>query len=95
MKTILAASFGVFIPLSQPAFAEGDAVKGATVVKKCLACHAATETRNKSGPHLVGVIGRAVASVTDFKYSKDMKSFATAAGLWAEATYQGYAHHGQ
>ena len=41
---------------------------------KCKACHAADETKNKIGPHLVGIFGRPAGSVEGFKYSDAMKS---------------------
>jgi cytochrome c len=90
MKPILAACFGALILWAQPALADGDALKGAIVFKKCMACHSATEANNKVGPHLVGLIGRAVASVPDFKYSEDMTAFATTAGIWDEAKLNSY-----
>lgn len=61
-----------------------DAVAGATVFKKCAACHTIGENAfNKVGPELNGLIGRAAASVAGFNYSPAMK----ASGLtWDEAT---------
>ena len=52
--------------------ATGDAKAGKKVFKKCKACHVADKPKNKVGPHLVNVMGRAVASVEGFKYSKPM-----------------------
>jgi cytochrome c len=65
-------------PFAAPsaAFADGDAVAGAKVFKKCAACHVATEAKNRVGPHLVGIIDRPVASVEDYKYSKAMTEHA-------------------
>ena len=62
----------------------GDAAKGAVVFKRCLACHTATEARNKVGPNLVGLIDRPVASVEGFRYSKAMKAYSTGK-TWTEA----------
>ncbi|MBX9458501.1 MAG: cytochrome c family protein [Rhizobium sp.] len=67
----------------------GDAKKGAIVFKKCQACHTATEAKNRVGPTLQGVVGRQVAVVEKFKYSKAMKEFG-AGKTWDEtllATY--------
>ncbi len=48
---------------------------GETVFKKCKACHQIGEgAKNRSGPQLNGVVGRAIASVDGFKYSKAMKA---------------------
>lgn len=52
--------------------ATGDAKAGKKVFKKCKACHAADKPKNKVGPHLVNVMGRAVGSVEGFKYSGPM-----------------------
>jgi len=72
------------------AFAEGDAVKGKKVFKKCKACHAADKEKNKVGPHLVGIIGRAAGSVEKYKYSKGMKAKAAEIGAWDEAKMAEY-----
>jgi cytochrome c len=45
---------------------------------------------NKTGPHLVGIVGRAVASVEGFKYSDGMLEFAKTAGSWDEAKLDAY-----
>lgn len=76
LAAILAASAGL-------AHA-GDAANGATLFRKCLACHTATEARNKVGPNLVGVIDRPVASVAGFRYSKAMRAY-SAGKTWTEA----------
>lgn len=50
----------------------GDATKGAKVFGKCKACHS-LEDKNGVGPHLDGVVDRAVASVDGFNYSDALK----------------------
>lgn len=64
--------------------AEGDATAGKTVFKKCNVCHTVDGT-NRVGPSLGGVIGRPVASVDGFKYSKPMQEFGKDK-VWDEAT---------
>jgi cytochrome c len=50
--------------------AGGSAEHGQTVAKACAACHNFGEGEpNKIGPHLFGVVGRDIASVSDFSYS--------------------------
>ena len=75
------------VGLTAEAYA-GDIKAGEKVFKKCKACHVVGEEKNKTGPHLVGIIGRPAASVESYtKYSKAMK----ASGLvWDEETLDGY-----
>jgi cytochrome c len=72
------------------ALADGDALKGEQVFKKCIACHSVKEAKNKVGPHLIGIVGRPIASVPDFKYSDAMKAYATAAMSWDEENLNTY-----
>ncbi|MEP7005287.1 MAG: cytochrome c family protein [Sphingomonas bacterium] len=61
-----------------------DPVAGATVFKKCVACHSVEPSgRNGLGPNLRGVVGHAAAKAPGFTYSPAM----TAAKLvWTEQT---------
>ena len=79
--TAVLAAFG------SPAMADGDAVAGKKVFKKCKACHALEEGKKKVGPSLFGVIGRAAGAVEGYKYSKAL----LAAGLtWDDETLAKY-----
>ena len=49
-----------------------DPAAGEKVFGKCKSCHK-VDGNNATGPHLNGVVGRAVASVADFGYSDAMK----------------------
>lgn len=51
--------------------AAADVDKGAKVFKKCTACHK-VNGENGTGPHLDGVVNRAVGSVAGFGYSGPM-----------------------
>ncbi|WP_299844169.1 cytochrome c family protein [uncultured Roseovarius sp.] len=58
-----------------------DAENGEKIFKKCAACHQVGEgARNRVGPALTGVVGRAAGSVDGYKFSKSM-TVAGAAGL--------------
>ena len=54
----------------------GDAVSGEKIFKKCAACHSINKGgKNKIGPALYNVVGRAVGGVNDYKYSKALASY--------------------
>ncbi len=81
------ALFAATVLASGPAFADGDAAKGKKVFNKCKACHALEAGKNKIGPSLHGVMGRAAGAVEGFKYSKAMME----SGLtWDEETLANY-----
>jgi cytochrome c len=79
--------------MSGTAFAEGDPDKGKRVYVKCKACHNLDSEKNKIGPHLVGIIGRPVATVEGYKYSTgddSMTAFGEAGNVWDEETLASY-----
>jgi cytochrome c len=94
MRISLSMMFGALVAagLAAPsaAFADGDAVAGAKVFKKCAACHVATEAKNRVGPHLVDIIDRPIASVEDYKYSKAMTEHAAEVPTWTEEALDAY-----
>jgi cytochrome c len=54
----------------------GDAISGKKIFKKCAACHSINKGgKNKIGPALYNVVGRAVGGVDDYKYSKALASY--------------------
>ena len=53
--------------------ASADAGKGASVFRKCQACHKLEPGANATGPTLFGLVGRDVASVEGFGYSDAMQ----------------------
>src|SRR3546814_4601185 len=50
---------------------DGDAAAGEKVFNKCKACHTVDAGKNKVGPSLHDIIGRAPASVEGFKYRSE------------------------
>lgn len=83
MPVAIATLFASLL-MANTALADGDAKAGATVFKKCTACHTATEAKNKVGPHLVGIIGRPMASIADYKYTKAMTDHVAEVPVWTE-----------
>ena len=54
----------------------GDLSSGEKIFKKCAACHSINKGgKNKIGPALYNVVGRAVGGVDDYKYSKALASY--------------------
>ena len=54
-------------------FASTNAADGAKIFKKCAACHSIDQGgKNKIGPKLYNIVGRAIGSISDYKYSKAM-----------------------
>ena len=54
----------------------GDFANGEKIFKKCAACHSINKGgKNKIGPALYNVVGRAVGGVSDYKYSKALASY--------------------
>jgi cytochrome c len=90
MKTVfsgLLATAVVSLGLSSTAMA-GDPALGEKVFKKCKACHVVDSDKNKTGPHLVNIMGRQAGSVEGFKkYSKAIKESGI---VWDEATLDGF-----
>ncbi len=63
----------------------GDPEKGAKVYKKCIACHMIGENaKNRIGPELNNIIGRKIAGIEGFSYSKAMQAFAIDNPVWTE-----------
>lgn len=86
---IVVASQALLLMATQ-AIAEGDVAKGETLFKKCVACHAIDKPVNKSGPHLIAIVGRGVASVEGYKYSEAMTAHAATVPTWDEAGLNAY-----
>lgn len=63
------------------------AAAGEKVFRKCKSCHQIGEgAKNRSGPHLNGVMGRTFGGVEDFKYSKVFNAAADEGRIWDETS---------
>lgn len=81
---------GLLYASSTSALADGDVAKGEIAFKKCMACHEGAKTTNKLGPHMIGIVGRKVASIEGYKYSAGMTAYAATIPAWDEATLNAY-----
>ncbi len=88
-KTISLAAIAL-VAMSGAAFAEGDAKKGKSVFRRCLACHFVDKDKNKLGPTLQGVMGRKAAAVEGFKYSPALKKKGEEGLVWNAETLNAY-----
>ena len=68
----------------------GDAAAGKKVFRKCAACHYYNRDKRKTGPHLIGIVGRKIGSVEKFRYSKALKKIAETDKVWDEAELDAY-----
>jgi len=67
------------------ALAEGDAAAGQKIFKKCKACHQVGDgAKNRLGPALNGIVGKEIASVEGFKYSKAFLAKKAEGLVWTE-----------
>ena len=82
----LAALAFITVPASA-----ADVAKGAKVYKKCVSCHMiGDKAKNRVGPQLNGIIGREIAALGDYKYSKAMVKYAAAEKVWSEDNLSAY-----
>jgi cytochrome c len=62
--------------------AEGNAITGADLFKRCMICHTANKGGpSRVGPNLFGVVGRKAGTLPGFSYSSSMKSYGA---VWSE-----------
>ena len=93
MKRTIGLAAALLIAGMGAAYAQdGDAAAGENVFKKCKACHdvPGPDAKNKVGPTLGGVVGRAWGGVEGFKYSQDLMDQAAAGKVWDDATLDAY-----
>ncbi len=86
---MLRKALALALILAAPSLAHAqDAEAGKDVFKKCRACHAVgPDAKNKVGPQLNGIVGRAAGKAEGFAYSDAMKN---SGKTWDEATLSAY-----
>lgn len=94
---IFAAVATCALALGAPAFAEGDADKGAKAFNKCKSCHQVVSDTGETlvkggriGPNLWGVAGRTAGTIEDFRYGDDLVAAGAAGLTWDEAHFAEY-----
>ncbi|MEM7399421.1 MAG: cytochrome c family protein [Pseudomonadota bacterium] len=87
---IIVATVFVTAMFGAPALADGDVKKGAKVFKRCKACHKIEAGKNGVGPHLFGIVGRGVASVDGYTYSKALIAYGSGGAVWDSARLGAY-----
>lgn len=86
----LAAVAAALLLAAVPAAAQ-DVAAGEKVFAKCKACHAVGEgAKNRVGPQLNHLFGRAAGGLEDFKYSKAMSEAGAGGLVWDDATLDAY-----
>ncbi|WP_172801553.1 c-type cytochrome [Agrobacterium tumefaciens] len=89
MSRQAAAAAAFFLLFAARAFADGDAAHGEKVFSRCSTCHSIDAPRTRMGPHLMGVVGRPIASVNDYgHYSQALKDAGAAGRVWSEEELQ-------
>jgi cytochrome c len=68
-----ALALAVLAAASSPSNAEGDAAQGERLFRPCAACHMIGEGAvHRVGPHLNGLVGRAIGAVAGYEFSDDL-----------------------
>jgi cytochrome c len=88
MNKTLVATLALTASLAAaPALADGNAEAGATIFKKCHACHdIGPNAKNKVGPELNGIYGKEIGSNPDYKYSKAFLEKKAEGTVWNDET---------
>jgi|SRR5665647_607732 len=86
MKKLIAVAFLIATSVA-PSFAQ-DAKRGGHVFKKCAVCHSiGPSAKNRIGPELNGLDGRAAGTVPKYDYSDANKNSGV---VWNEESFKAY-----
>lgn len=89
LSALLLAIFGVAGSASAEGL--GDPEKGEIVYKQCKACHQVGDgAKDRVGPHLNGIFGRAAGAHEGFRYSKSMDRMGDDGLIWTEETLDAF-----
>ena len=90
---ILVAQAFLFLAFPFAAIADGHVTEGERLFGslRCASCHEiGPEGRNKIGPHLNGIIGRAAGAVEGFRYSRALVGRANEGLVWDEENMRAF-----
>lgn len=93
MNKVKAMSLAAGVALaigSSAALNAASAADGEAVFKKCQACHALEEGKNKVGPYLTGVVGRAAGAADGYRYSNINQAAGEAGLVWTKENIVAY-----
>ena len=76
--------------LSTVALADGDAVHGKMIFKKCGQCHIIERPENNTGPSLMGIVGRLAATFPGYAYSAAITAKGAEGWVWTEENLAAY-----
>lgn len=81
----------VFLWAATVALAQDSVERGAALFPRCQPCHAiGADPADRIGPHLNGVVGRPVASVPDYSYSRTLRVAGEGGLVWDRPTLTRY-----
>ena len=81
----------LFIIGAMPALADGHSEEGKRLFRRCASCHeVGPDARDRVGPHLNEIIGRAAASVEGFRYSRALSDMGEEGLVWEEDTLDAF-----
>ncbi|MPZ55334.1 MAG: c-type cytochrome [Rhizobiales bacterium] len=84
MRTKIPVAGAVLLISAAAVAADGDAKRGASVYRACVACHSLEPNVHLTGPSLAGLWGKKAASIADYpRYSEALK---TQEFFWDETT---------
>lgn len=86
---VLVAGLAGSMAVGQTALA-GDAEAGAKLFKRCGTCHTVLEGKNRVGPSLYGVYGRAAGSLEGYRFTPAMTAFGAGGAVWDDATLDAF-----
>lgn len=88
--TTLSVAAALTAVLFAGAAGAADVKEGEKVFRKCKACHKVEEGKKSVGPHLFGIVGRSVAGVEGYKYSKAMVEYGSDGAVWDAGRLDAY-----